>query len=89
MLTGGQADFGEQHCLNMQKIIRIYRECEGRIEKSVPRITGWHHEACRVMTNGNPEGRIFLSFPHINNGFFLLITVNIYLFILKQASRSP
>ena len=28
-------------------IIRIYHECEGGIEKSVPRITvGWHHEAC-------------------------------------------
>ena len=40
------------------KIIRIHHKCEGRIEKSVRRITGWHHEACRVMTNGDPEGRI-------------------------------
>ena len=39
--------------------IRIYHECEGRIEKSVRRITIWHHEACRVMTKGDPEGRIF------------------------------
>ena len=61
--------------------IRIYHECEGRIEKSIPRITVWHHEACGVMTNGNPEGWIFLSFPHTNNGlFFLLTTVFIYLF---------
>ena len=37
------------------EIIRIYRECEGMIEKSVPRIAVWHHEACRVMTNGDPE----------------------------------
>ena len=22
------------------------------------------------MTNGDPEGRIFLSYPHTNNGFF-------------------
>ena len=44
--------------------IRIYHECEGRIEKSVPRITVWHHQACRVMTNGDHEGRIFLSYPH-------------------------
>ena len=36
--------------------IRIYHKCEDRIEKSVPRITDWHHEACRVMTNGDPEG---------------------------------
>ena len=26
--------------------IRIYLECECRIEKSVLRITIWHHEAC-------------------------------------------
>ena len=43
----------------MHKNIRIYHECEGGIEKSVPRITDWHHKACRVMTNGDPEGRIF------------------------------
>ena len=64
------------------KNIRIYHECEGRIEKSVPRIAVWHHKACRVMTNSDPEGWIFLSYPHTNNGlFFLLITVFIYLFI--------
>ena len=42
------------------KIIRIYHECEGRIEKSVQKIAVWHHEACPVMTNSDPEGRIFL-----------------------------
>ena len=41
-------------------IIRIDHDCEGRIKKSVPRITVWHHVACRVMANGDPEGRIFL-----------------------------
>ena len=41
--------------------IRIYHECEGRIEKSVVRNTVWHHEVCRVMTNGDQEGQIFLS----------------------------
>ena len=30
---------------HMNKIIN--HECEGGIEKSVPRITDWHHEACR------------------------------------------
>ena len=38
------------------------------------------------MTNGDPEGRIILSYPHtINDFFFLLTTVFIftYLFILK------
>ena len=53
--------------------IRIYHECEGGIEKSIPRVAFWHHEACRVMTNGDPEGRIFLSHPHTNNGFFFLL----------------
>ena len=55
-------------------IIRIYHQCEGKIEKSVLRIAVWHHEACRVMTNGNPEGQIFLPYPHMNNGFFFLLT---------------
>ena len=54
------------------KIIRIYHECEGRIEKSVTRVVVWHLEACRVMINGVPEGRIFQSYPHTNNEFFFL-----------------
>ena len=56
-----------------EEIIRIHHECEGRIEKYVPRIAVWHHEACRVMTNGDLEGQIFLSYPHTNNGFFFLL----------------
>ena len=61
--------------------IITYRECEGKIEKSVQGIAIWHHEACWVMTNGDPQGRIFLSYPHRNNGFFFLLTsVFIYLF---------
>ena len=55
-------------------IIRIYHECEGMIEKIVPRIAVWHHEACQLMTNGDLKGRIFLSYPHTNNGFFFLLT---------------
>ena len=39
------------------------------------RITVWHHKACRVMTNGDPEGRIFLFHPHMNNEFFFLLTI--------------
>ena len=59
---------------------RIYHECEGRIEKSVLRIAAWHHEACRVMTNGDSAGRIFLSFHHTNNGFFFLLTTVFFYF---------
>ena len=33
-----------------------------------------------MMTNGDPEGRIFLSHPHTNNGFFSLLTT-IYLIL--------
>ena len=66
---------------NTCNIIRIYYECKGRIENSVPRIAVWHHEASRVMTNGDPEGLSSLSDPHTNNGFFLLLAiVFIYLF---------
>ena len=64
--------------------ITICLECEGRIEKYVPRIAVGHHETCPVMTNDDPEGQIFLSYPHTNNGFlFLLTTVFIYLFIIS------
>ena len=58
--------------------IRIYHKCEGRIEKSVPRIAVWHHEACRGMTNYDLEGRIFLSYLHTNNGFFSCLPLFFY-----------
>ena len=48
--------------LNPSCNIRIYHDCEGTIEKSVSRITVWHHEAYRVMTNGDHEGPFFLSY---------------------------
>ena len=41
----------------------------------VPRITVWHRKACQVMTNSDLEGQIFLSHPHMNNGFFFLPTI--------------
>ena len=66
-----------------KRVIRIYHECEGRIEKSVPRIAVWHHKACRLMTNGDPEGQIFLSYPHMNNGFFFLLTT-VFIYYLKK-----
>ena len=55
-----------------------YNECVGGIEKSVPRITNWHHESCLVMTNGDRKRRIFFLFHlHTNNGFFLASRYNI------------
>ena len=32
-------------------IIIIHHECEGGIEKPVPKITVWHHKTSRVMTS--------------------------------------
>ena len=58
------------------EVIRIDPDCEGGIEKSFPVIIVWHHKACRVMTNGDHEGRLFLSHPHTNNGFFFLLIID-------------
>ena len=70
------------------EIIRIHHECEGGIEKSVPRITDWHHEACRVMTLGDREGRIFLSNPHTDNGFFFLLTTKYIILYWKNMKKT-
>ena len=73
--------------------IRIHYECESWIEKSVLRITNWHHESCRVMTNHDHEGCIFLSHPHTNNGFFSCSTLNTSFYnekkIIKRAPKNP
>ena len=52
-----------QYINRFKENIRIYYEVEVGIGESIPRITVWHHKACRVMTNRDPEGRIFLSHP--------------------------
>ena len=64
--------------------LRIRHECEGGIGKSVPRITDWHHEACRVMTNGDCKGQILLSHPHTNNRFFFFHTAKNLFFVLEN-----
>ena len=64
------------------KIIRTHHVCEGRIGKSVPKIGDWHHEACRVMTNDDPEERIFLFRPHTNNGFFSFSPLYLFIYLL-------
>ena len=43
----------------------------------VQRITDRLHKACRVMTKGNREGKIFLSHPHTNNKFVFLLTIDL------------
>ena len=37
--------------------IRILHECQVWIDKSVPRVTFWHHEARRVMPNCDPRDK--------------------------------
>ena len=66
----------------------IYHECEGSIEKSVPRIGICHHKACQVMTNGDPEGWIFLSYPHTNNGFFFLLITLLFIYFKISLQKS-
>ena len=65
------------------EIIRIYQEFEGEIEKSVLRITFWHHEACRVMTNGDNKGRIFYFDPQTNNELIFLRTIKCSVLCLR------
>ena len=72
----------------MGKIIRIYYEFEGRIEKSVPMITVCHHEVCRVMTNGDPRDRFFYPTLIRTIDFFLAQNC-FYLFILKKFQNDP
>ena len=68
--------------------IRINHESEGGIEQSIPRITDWHHEACRVMTNGDHEGWIFLSYPHTNNDFFFLLNTKYLILYWKNMKKT-
>ena len=42
---------------NPGNTIRILHECQVLIDKSVPRVTFWHHEARRVMPNCDPRDR--------------------------------
>ena len=73
----------------VQYSIRIHHECESEIGKSVPRINVWHHEACRVMTNGDTEGRIFISHPHTINGFFSCSPLNTTFYVEKRLPEVP
>ena len=46
--------------LSVRNIIRIYHECEGGIEKSVPRISVWHCMAIHVIINSDQKSSAFL-----------------------------
>ena len=42
-----------------------------------------------MMTIGVREGRIFLSHPHMNNGFFFLLTTKYHILYWKYMKRLP
>ena len=41
-----------------------------------------------MMTNGDPEGQIFLSYPHTNNGFFFLFKSVLFIYLFKKYIRA-
>ena len=63
-------------------IIRIYHECEGRIEKSVLRIAVWHHEGCRVMTSSDPQDGFF--YPTLTRIMESFSCSSLFFFIQKS-----
>ena len=42
-----------------------------------------------MMTSGDHEGRISLSHPHTNNGFFFLLTTKYLILYEKDMKRLP
>ena len=57
--------------IHLKKVNILYHECEGRIEKSVPRFAVWHHAACGMMTNCDHEGQIL--YPDLRVGISLSV----------------
>ena len=35
-----------------------------------------------MMTNGDPEAQIFLSYPHTNNGLFFLLLTTVFIYFI-------
>ena len=66
---------GPKKPVHQYSLARDNKKCEDGIEKSVPRITDWHHDACQVTTISDQEERFFLSHPHTNNRYFFLLTI--------------
>ena len=60
--------------------VRIYHEYEDGLENSVPSIALWHHEACRVMANGDARDWFFTI---IMDDLLLTTEYHIYLYLKK------
>ena len=66
-----------------------YHKCEGWIEKSVPRITECHHEACRMMTTCDRERRFFYpTLTRIILEYLLLLTFKYRILYWKNMKKS-
>ena len=63
-----------ENFLGFPKNIRIFHECEVRIEKSARGSLIGITRFRRVMPNSDPEGRIFLYAPNNHDRFFFLHT---------------
>ena len=50
-------------------------------------VTVWHHEACRMVSDCDPGGRIFLSVPN-THGFFFLHTFHFWKWVFDNAVTS-
>ena len=46
---------------NLENILRIYHECEGEIEKSIPRIIVWHREVFFFIPSSHTYWILFLA----------------------------
>ena len=58
------------------------------MEKSVHRVTVWHHEACRVMSGCRPEGLFFyLSNTPMTGSFSCIPFISESEFLIMQSFR--
>ena len=90
----GQADFSsppdQLSCKVWETFVNsVYGGGWGCLEKYVLRIIVWHHEACRMMTNGDLEGQIFLSHSHHSIPLLFLAHNSILRYYLSRDMRFP
>ena len=69
--------------------IRIYHECEGRIEKSVPRITNWHHRVAEWWQTVIARDRFFYPILTRIIYSFSCSPLNTSFNIVKTEKRRP
>ena len=77
-------------CIIYLKAIRYIQsqKQEKNISKKVDHFASVSPSISKVMPNGDPEGRIFLSHPHnTNNGLFFLLTIKNIAFSCLKGSQ--